>query len=149
MRVMTKMILAVACGVSWLLLTACGAEWEREAVSRSPDGRLLAIADYKNSPACCSDHSRLRLQELSPGTLDEEPGIVVEVTRAKLRPHWESNDRLVAEACGATNYEATSRVYRRDITRPDGSESAVRLDVISVPNTIRNGRVYCATSVMN
>ena len=72
-RVMTKMISAVACGVSLLLLTGCGPEWEREAVSRSPDGRLLAVVEYKGAAACCSDHSRLRLVEQTKGTLAEEP----------------------------------------------------------------------------
>jgi len=135
-----------ACAVVLLLLSSCGADWQQETVSKSPDGKLQAVVEYKGSPACCSDHSRLRLLELTEGTLNEPPGIVVEVTRAKLQPHWETNDQLVVEACGATNYEVTARLYRREITRSDGSENAVRLDVISIPNTKRNGTIYCARS---
>lgn len=140
---MTMINSAAACAASLLLLTGCGAEWESEAASRSPDGRLLAVIEYKGSAACCSDHSRMRLLERTKGTLAEKPGIVVEVTRAKLRAHWESDDRLLVEACGATKYEATTRLYRQDVTRSDGSESALRLDVISIPDTQRNGKVYC------
>ena len=134
------------CGLAGLLLSSCGADWERESVAKSPDGRLQAVVEYMGSAACCSDHSRLRLVELSDEALDEPPGIVVEATRATLRAHWENNDQLIVEACGATNYEVTARLYRREIMRSDGSENAVRLDVISIPDTKRNGIIYCATS---
>ncbi len=142
-----KNLRIVGWGAFTLLLSGCGPDWERQASAKSPDGKLQAVVEYKGSAACCSDHSRLRLVELSKGTLYEEtPGIIVEVTRAKLRPHWDGDDRLIVEACGATNYEVTARAYRKEIMLSDGSENAVRIDVISIPNTLRNGSVYCAAS---
>jgi hypothetical protein len=142
-----KKITIVGWGAFTLLLSGCGADWERQTSTKSPDGKLQAVVEYNGSAACCSDHSRLRLLELAKGTLrEEDPGIIVEVTRANLRPHWEGDDRLIVEACGATNYEVTARLYRKKITLSDGSENAVRIDVISIPNTSRNGTAYCAAS---
>ena len=141
-------VLRGACifAASTLLLSACGNRWEREEASISPDGKVQAVVEYKGSAACCSDHSRLKLVERSGGTFEEEPGIVVEATNARLKAHWESKDRLIVEACGATAYEATSRVFRKGVLRPDGSEDAIRIDVISLPATERNGKSYCASA---
>lgn len=130
-----------------MFLYGCGSNsWERQTSVRSPDGDLAAVVEHKNSAACCSDHSRLRLVELSEDTLDETPGVVVKATRARLQAHWKNNDRLIVEACGATNYEVTARVYRKDIMLPDGSENAVRIEVVSIPDTTHNGQVYCASN---
>ncbi|MFC4254972.1 hypothetical protein GRI97_06015 [Altererythrobacter xixiisoli] len=126
------------------LLSGCGAnKWEQQAVVPSPDHTLKAAVEYKDAAACCSDHSRLRLSETSKGTLREDPGIVVEVTNAQLVPHWESNNRLIVEGCGATEYEAITRIYRQEATLADGTENAIRIELISIPDTIRNGVAYC------
>ena len=130
--------------ISALLLSACGNRWERPEAWTSPDGTLQAIAEYKGSAACCSDHSRLRFVEHAKGTLEENPDVVVEVTGARLKGHWEGNDRLIVEACGATAYEVTSRVLRRGLFQADGLEDAIRIDVISLPATERDGELYCA-----
>lgn len=131
---------------SAFFLFACGDRWEREETWISPDGRLQAVAEYKGSAACCSDHSRLRLVERARDTLEENPDIVVEAANARLISHWESDDRLIVEACGATAFEVTSRVFRRGLLQPDGSEDAIRIDVISLPATERDGKSYCAST---
>jgi len=133
--------------ILFVLVSGCGsADWEQQSSADSPDKRLRAVVDYDDAAVCCSDHSRLRIVELSEGALDENPEVVVEATRARMRAYWETNDRLIVEACGSTEHNVTSRLYRQGILRADGSEDAVRIDVISIPNTVRNGRVYCQTS---
>lgn len=129
-----------------LLISGCGsADWERQSFADSPDKSLRAIIDYDDAAACCSDHSRLRLVELSEGTLSENPKVVVEATRARMSAHWESNDRLIVEACGSTEHDVFARVLRQQAFRPDGTENAVRIEVISTPDTVREGRVFCPT----
>jgi len=124
-----------------LILAGCG-EWEREGAFPSPDGKLIAVVEYRGSSACCSDHSRIRLENGKSGAL-ADPVIIADVTRAKVQPHWLSNDKLVMEACDASKIEAKTRILREPITLPDGSANAVRIDVVTAPATSLDGETFC------
>jgi len=125
-----------------LTLTACG-KWQPESTSKSSDdGGLTAVIEYKGSAACCSDHSRLSLENGVGGALTD-PGIAVEATNARLKAHWASESELVVEACGATQITANSRMLREPVVNADGSINAVRIEVITASNTQRNGQIYC------
>ena len=124
-----------------LLLVGCG-EWEREGVLPSPDGKLIAVVEYQGSAACCSDHSRIRLENGKGGTL-AEPVLIAEVTQAKVQPHWLNNDKLVIEACAASKIEAKTQIRRQPITRPDGTNNAVQVNVVTAPQTFLDGESFC------
>jgi hypothetical protein len=130
-----------------LTLTACG-KWEAESTTKSPSGRLDAVAEYKGSAACCSDHSRLSLQNREGGMLTD-PGIAVEATNARLKAHWISDDDLIVEACNATQISVKSRTLREPVVNSDGSINAVRIEVVTAPNTERNGQTFCLESPAN
>lgn len=127
-----------------LLLPGCG-EWQRENAYASPDGKLVAVVEYKGSAACCSDHSRIRLENADGGTLTE-PVLVAEVTRAKARPHWLTDDKLVIEACSASAIEAKTRILREPVVRADGSINAVHIDLVTAPATSLDGETFCVQS---
>ena len=127
-----------------VLLVGCG-EWEREGAFPSPDGKLIAVVEYKGSAACCSDHSRIRLENAKGGTL-AEPILIAEVTRAKVHPHWLGNDKLVIEACAASEIKAQTRILREPIILADGSANAVRVNLVTAPKTSLDGESYCIQS---
>ena len=124
-----------------LPLAACGKWAETERVS-SPDKKLEAVAEHRSSAACCSDHGRVSLLNRHGRTLTES-GVVVEAENARLKSQWEGNDRLLVAACGATWYEVRSQVIREEALRDDGSENAIRIDVVSSPGSTRNGKLVC------
>lgn len=139
MRMARLFILAVP-----VLLAGCG-EWERTGAFQSPDGKLIAVVEYKGSAACCSDHSRVRLENAKGGTL-AEPILIAEVTRVKVHPHWISNDELVIEACDASKIEAQTRILREPIILPGGSINAVRVNLVTASMTTLDGDSFCLQS---
>lgn len=70
--------------------------------------------------------------------------IVVSAANAdRAQAYWESNDLLVVELCSAMAYEVVGRVFRNPSSNDDGSENAVRIDVVTSSNTMRNARLLC------
>ena len=126
------------------ILSGCGGNpWEPRAEAVSPDGHVRAVLEYKGSAACCSDHSRLVLTNRDGGTL-LEPGVVVSASRAAGRaPIWISNDLLVVEMCEASEVEVRSQMRREPMTLPDGRTNAIRIEVVTAPNTTWGERVLC------
>jgi hypothetical protein len=122
----------------------CG-EWQRVAQVPSPDGRTHAVVESKDLGACCSDHSRVSLVD-GPGGSLIEPGVVVEAANADARATWANNDLLIVEVCRATRIEARSRSLRKRVTKPDGAEDAVRVEVVTVPDTRRGDLLHCSSS---
>lgn len=130
------MLLAVS-----LLLSGCG-EWVQESSVSAPDDRLVALVEYKGSAACCSDHSRVWLENGEGGTLTERV-LIAEVTRARARARWVNPDKLVIEACSASEVDARTRVLREPIVLQDGSINAVHVDVVTAPETMHDGVEFC------
>lgn len=127
-----------------VFLASCG-EWDREGAFPSPDGKLIAVVEYQGSGACCSDYSRVRLENASGDAL-VEPVLVAEITRAKARPHWLSNDKLVIEACAASRIEAQTRILREPTILADGTINEVRIDVVTTSETPLDRAPYCVES---
>lgn len=126
-----------------IALCSCG-EWTKLAETPSPDGSMKAVIEYMDLGACCSAHTRVSLANAEGGTL-LEPGVIVEAANAgNRRATWVGNDLLMVEMCSATRIRSRSRSFRERVTRPGGGEDAVRVEVVTLPNSNRNGVVYCA-----
>jgi len=125
-----------------MALTGCS-EWEQEHAVPSPDRKLLAVVEYKNSAACCSDHSRVRLENAEGVTL-AEPVLAAKITNSKVRVRWINDEKLVIEACSATEIEMQTRVLREPATREDGSLNAIHVSVVTGTKTVLDGETYCS-----
>lgn len=130
---------------AFLLLSGCG-EWEQESSVSAPDDRLIAVVEYQGSAACCSDHSRVWLENGEGGSLTDRV-LIAEVTRAKARPRWVNPDKLVIEACSASEVDAKTRVLREPTVLQDGSINAVHVDVVTAPETVLDGEAFCGLTV--
>jgi hypothetical protein len=120
----------------------------RKAEAISPNGHLEAVLEYRDSAACCSDHSRIVVSNRPGGTL-AEPGVVVTAARANaLAPIWVSDDLLIVQMCEAGDLEnVKSQVRRNPVAyNADGSTNALRVEVITAPNVKWGDRVLCRKS---
>ena len=128
-----------------IALSACGDSWKAEESSTSPDGKLQAVVEYKDAPACCSDHSRLSLKQLTGDTLRNSPGTIVEASRTKLRVHWESDESLLVEACNPGSYSVSATHVPLAGYTANGQSRSVAVTLITAP-TVRGGKRYCSDS---
>ena len=126
------------------VLAGCNrSDWERTSEEMAPDHQYAAIAEYKGAPASNSDHRRIRLIQSSARSPSTGQVVVSAANANRAVVHWENDDRLIVEVCGATSYEVQARHFRDPPFKEDGEENAIRVEVVSVKSD-RNGRQLCA-----
>ncbi|WP_141395857.1 hypothetical protein [Sphingomonas spermidinifaciens] len=59
--------------------------------------------------------------------------------------HWEGNDGLIVQVCGATAYDVKARHSREPAFKHDGTENAIRVEAVAM-TAVRNGRQLCHAS---
>ena len=64
---------------------------------------------------------------LEPGQILQANGAIVSQTRLA----WDGPDRLSVTLCEAISFEVRSRLLREPVTRADGSENNIQVDVIN------------------
>ncbi|WP_339704057.1 hypothetical protein [uncultured Sphingosinicella sp.] len=101
------------------------------------------MVEYKKSAACCSDHSRVRLENAEGSTL-AEPVLAAKITSSKAHVRWINDETLVIEACSATETEVQTRVLREPAIREDGALNAIYVSVVTGAKTILDGETYCS-----
>lgn len=121
---------ALCCLIGFTSLSACG-KWETRDRVLSPDGEALAHIDVKLRGASGSDRLRINVENagrgklISPGEVVSADGAIVSATRVL----WVRSDELHVVLCGATGYQVRARLLRDPVTRNDGSENAVSVEV--------------------
>jgi hypothetical protein len=113
--------------VALFSLTACGGNWEVIQEETSPSGDLRAVVEYADPGACCSDHSRLRLENTRTGEPLGDNEFVAEISRSRISVIWEGDRLLNVDASGASRVDAQTEIYA------DPGIVPVRLDIKTVP----------------
>lgn len=115
-----------------LLLCSCG-EWQAANQLQSPDGASLATVEVKRRGASSTNLTRVSVTNatggkvLDPGYILTADGAIVSHTRLA----WDGPDLLSITLCEAISFEVRSRLLREPVTRADGSENAIHVDVIN------------------
>jgi hypothetical protein len=116
-----------------LILCSCG-EWQAATRLPSPDGAALASVELKLRGASSTNTTRISVTNgtggklLEPGQILKADGAIVGQTRVA----WDGPDRLSVTLCEAISFEVRSRLLRAPVTRADGSENAIHVDVINL-----------------
>ena len=117
-----------------LLLTLCSCgEWQAATRLPSPDGAALASVEVKLRGASSTDSTRISVTNATGGSL-LKPGQILKASGAMVgqtRLAWDGPDRLSVTLCEAISFEVRSRLLREPVTRADGSENAIHVDVIN------------------
>jgi hypothetical protein len=115
-----------------LILFSCG-EWQAATRLPSPDGAALATVEVMQRGASSTNSTRISVTNatggkvLEPGQILKADGAIVGQTRLA----WDGPDRLSVTLCEAISFEVRSRLLREPVTRADGSENAIHVDVIN------------------
>ncbi len=115
-----------------LILCSCG-EWQAANRLQSPDGTTFATVEVKQRGASSTNSTRISVTNatggkvLEPGQILTADGAIIDQTRLA----WDGPDRLLVTLCEATSFEVRSRLLREPVTRADGSENALYVDVIN------------------
>ena len=117
-----------------LLLTLCSCgEWQTATRLPSPDGAALASVEVRLSGASSTNATRISVENATGGKL-LEPGQILQANGAivsQTRLAWDGPDRLSVTLCEAISFEVRSRLLREPVTRADGSENNIQVDVIN------------------
>jgi hypothetical protein len=120
----------VSCVIGFAALSACG-KWEPRDRITSPNGEAVANVEVKLLGASSSNLTRISLDNagsgklISPGEVVSADGAIVDATRIA----WTSSDRLKVILCEATQYRVRANLLRDPITRNDGSENTITVNV--------------------
>jgi hypothetical protein len=120
----------LCCLVGIVPLTACGT-WEPSRQARSPDGAAVARVEVKLRGTSGSNLTKIHLDNgrdgslISPGEVVSADGAIVGATRIS----WSDPNELRVILCEARAYQVRARVQRDPVTRNDGSENAISINV--------------------